>query len=643
MSYLQFNKDELVNLEYSLKREVLSTNHAGGYMNTTIVCCNTRKYHGLLVVPVRDFGDDKFVLLSSLDETVIQHGKEFNLGIHRYGDIYEPKGHKYIKNFEIEKVVSITYTVGGVLLRKDIMFPYKKEQILIRYTLLEAHSPTILRLKPFLAFRNFHALSKVNNDVNRHYDLIENGVAFKMYEGFPYLNMQLSVKSEFISSPDWYYNIEYKEERRRAYESAEDLFVPGFFEMSIKKGQQIIFSASTNVEKPAGLSAEFTRNENKRGLRDSFEQCLQLAAKQFVINYNGDTTIYTGYPWLGKNNRNTLISLPGLTIALKRDIELFNSILKTFIKNEQRSLFSPDCDPDIPLWLFWTLQQYLKETGNKSALWREYGEILTEIIESYIGHRRENVFMHETGLLWAEREGKATSWMDTVINGLPLIERVGYQIELNALWYNALCFAADIAPKVKESSFVKTCMDVKSRVEHNFRKAFWIEGRDYLADYVGPEGQNKYVRPNQLFTCAFDYSPLDDDVKAMVIQSVKKELLTTRGIRTLSPKNSRYKGEYDGDEYSRSMAYFQGTTRVWLLQFYIEACFKILGKSFLNRANEIVYAFEEDLSVHCIGSISEVYDGDPPHQPHGCTSYSASIAALLRSMSFIEQYKNIKQ
>lgn len=643
MSYLQFNKDELVNLEYSLKREVLSTNHAGGYMNTTIVCCNTRKYHGLLVVPVKGFGDDKFVLLSSLDETVIQHDKEFNLGIHRYGDIYEPKGHKYIKNFEIERVVSITYMVGGVLLRKDIMFPHKKEQILIRYTLLEAHSPTILRLRPFLAFRNYHTLSKVNNDVNRHYEVIDNGVSFRMYDGFPNLNMQLSVKGEFISSPDWYYNIEYKEERRRAYDSSEDLFVPGFFEVPIKKGQQIIFSASTNVENPSGLSAEFTRNENKRGLRDSFEQCLQLAAKQFIIHDDEDTFIYTGYPWLGKRNRNTLISLPGLTLSFNKNTDLFNSVLKTFIKQEQRTLFSPGCDPDIPLWLFWTLQQYLKAKDNKTALWREYGELLKAIIESYIDYSRDAVFMHETGLLWAEREGRPTSWMDTVINGLPLIERAGYQIELNSLWYNALCFAMEVAPKVKESEFIKKCKDVKTRVGQNFMKAFWIEGRDYLADYVGPEGQNKYVRPNQLFTCAFDYSPLDDGVKAMVINSVKKELLTTRGIRTLSPKNSRYRGEYDGDEYSRSMAYFQGTTRVWLLQFYVEACFKILGKSFHKRANEIVCAFEEDLNVHCIGSISEVYDGDPPHQPHGCTSYSASVAALLRSISLIEQYKNIEQ
>jgi predicted glycogen debranching enzyme len=640
MSYLQFNKDELVNLEYSLKREVLSTNHAGGYMNTTIVCCNTRKYHGLLVVPVKKFGDDKFVLLSSLDETIIQHDREFNLGIHRYGDVYEPKGHKYIRNFEIDRVVSITYKVGGVVLRKDIMFPHKKEQILIRYTLLEAHSPTTLRLKPFLAFRNFHTLSKANYNVNKHYDLIENGVSFRMYEDFPSLNLQLNVKSDFISSPGWYYNIEYREERRRAYESSEDLFVPGFFEMPIKLGQQIVFSASTNIEDSSILSAEFKKSENKRGLRDSFEHCLQLAAKQFIIYDGDDIFIYTGYPWLGKNSRNTLISLPGLTLGVNEDKELFDRIIKTFIKQERENLFNPLCNPDIPLWLFWTFQQYLRITANKTALWKKYGELFKMIIESYMENQRESVIMHKTGLLWAERSGVATSWMDTMIEGKPLMERLGYQVELNSLWYNALCFAAEIAPKSKEKLFIEKCLTIKELIEDNFKKAFWIEGADYLADYVGPEGQNRYVRPNQLFACAFDYSPINDEDKFLVLQCVKRELLTNRGIRTLSPMNPNYKGEYDGDEYSRSMAYYQGTTRVWLLQFYIDANMKLFGNSFLNKAQELIYAFEEDLTVHCIGSISEVYDGDPPHQPHGCISYSTSVAGLLWSLKLIEELKN---
>jgi len=241
MAYLQFNKEELANLEYSLKREVLSTNHAGGYLNTTIICCNTRKYHGLLVIPLKNFGGEKHVLLSSLDETVIQHEREFNLGIHRYGDIYEPRGHKYIRNFEIDKVVAITYRVGGVVLRKVIMLSPQQEQILIKYTLLEANSPTTLRLKPFLAFRNTHTLSKANMNANKGFRKIEGGCSFCLYPGFPDLNLQISKESEFVYNPDWYYNIEYKEERRRAFESAEVPFCSGIFRTPDKKGRECIF------------------------------------------------------------------------------------------------------------------------------------------------------------------------------------------------------------------------------------------------------------------------------------------------------------------------------------------------------------------------------------------------------------------
>src|SRR3989339_602319 len=270
MAYLEFNKSELVNLEYSLKREFLSTNHAGGYLNTTLSGCNTRKYHGLLVLPLEQFNNERHVLLSSLDETLIQHGKEFNLGIHCYGEVYEPRGHKYITNFEIDKVVAVTYAVGGMVLRKVMILSNREEHLLIRYTLLEAHSPTTLRLKPFLAFRNIHSLSKANNSVNRKYREIEKGRSFCLYQGFPELNLQLSTKNEFISNPDWYYNIEYKEESRRVLESREDLFVPGYFEMPIKKGQTIIFSASVKEENPSLLNRKFEKNLSEKNHRDSF-------------------------------------------------------------------------------------------------------------------------------------------------------------------------------------------------------------------------------------------------------------------------------------------------------------------------------------------------------------------------------------
>ena len=643
MAYLQFNKEELVNLEYSLNREVLSANHAGGYLNTTIVGCNTRKYHGLLVVPIDNFGGDKCVLLSSLDETLIQHEKEFNLGIHRYGNIYEPRGHKYITNFEIDKVVAITYGVGGIVLRKVIMLCNNEEQVLIRYTLLEAHSPTILRLKPFLAFRNIHSLSKANTNADKKYRDIENGKSFKMYEGFPGLNLQLNVKNEFISNSDWYYNIEYKEESRRAYDSKEDLFVPGYFELPIKKGQTIIFSASTKEEDPASLTYKFTKNINQRRHRDSFQSCLQIAAKQFIIHDGEDTNIFAGYPWLDKNMRDTLVALPGLTWYANGDLGKFKDVLETIVRRYSDYLVKTNKKTDVPLWFFWTLQHYAKALESNSKVWKVYKELLKEILNSYKDGSRQNVNMHENGLLWAEERGVATSWMDAYVSGEPVTERAGYQVELNSLWYNAICFALEMASKTKDKTFVDEWTPIKEKIEKNFVKAFWIESREYLADYVGPEGQNKYVRPNQLLTCAFDFSPINDEIKSKVLQSVKQELLTTRGIRTLSPKNSKYKGEYDGDQFTRDMAYHQGTTRVWLLGFYIEASLKLYGATFANTARELISAFEEDLTVRCIGSISEIYDGDPPHQPHGCISYSNSVSAILRAMRLVERFNNIEQ
>ena len=643
MAYLQFNKGELVNLEYSLKREVLSTNHAGGYLNTTIVCCNTRKYHGLLVLPVPDFNNDKFVLLSSLDESLIQHGKSFNLGIHRYGDVYEPRGHKYIRDFEIDKCVSITYRVGGMVLKKEMMLAHNKGQYFARYTLLEANSPTTLQLKPFMAFRQIHTLSKTNLEANTGSREIPNGRAFKMYKGFPDLNLQLSAKAEFISNPDWYYNVEYKEERRRAYESSEDLFVPGYFELPLKKGQSVIFSASTSVEAPASLKGKFEKYIEERSNRDSFENYLKIASKQFLISDGETMSMYAGYPWLDKNSRETLLALPGITLWGLDDKKRFKKIFDDFILREGSVPHAHGLKPDVPLWLIWNLQQLSIYNGTNKGVWQEKGGLIKEILGFYKNSKPgDTVTLHGNGLLWAEKKGAALSWMDAYVNGVPVTEREGYQVELNSLWYNAISFALELATGAKDKEFCTEWEPLRQIAARSFVKAFWIESGDYLADFVGHEGQNKCVRPNQLFTCSFPYSPLTEVQKSLVLKRVQQELLTERGIRTLSPVSPHFKGEYDGDEFSRNSAYHMGTARPWLLGFYIDANLKLHGKAFLQKAQELIAAFEEDVEIHCIGSVSEVYDGDPPHQPHGCTSYSISVASLLWSMRLVKEYKSTK-
>ncbi|MCL2728376.1 MAG: amylo-alpha-1,6-glucosidase [Bacteroidales bacterium] len=635
MAYLTFNKAELVNLEYSLQREIFATNRAGGYCNTTIVCCNTRKYHGLLVVPIDEFGGENHVLLSSVDETIVQHDKAFNLGIHRYGQCYEPRGHKYIVDFEIDKNVAITYRVGGVVLRKEMMLSHNKDQILLRYTLLEAHSPTTLRLKPFLAFRNVHSLTKANMEANTKYIPVANGISSQLYQGFPPLYMQLNVKNEFISHPDWYYGIGYQEEARRGFESQEDLFVPGYFEMAIKKGQSIIFSASLTEEQPSLIERFYEKEVAQRPARDSYRNCLELAAQQFIVRRNNATHVMAGYPWNGYIALDTFVALPGLTLSVKEGVKTCKEVLDTMMQKNPGMIESADAS----LWYFWTLQKYVEVTNDPQALWSEFGTSMKEILNGYKQGSNPAILLHENGLIWAEAPGKALTWMNAHLNGHPVTPRSGYQVDVNALWYNALMFSLEIARQVGDDAFVRQWEDVPTRTKENFLRAFWVESRKHLADYVGPEGQNIFMRPNQLFACSLPYSPISDEIKATVLKAIESELLTPRGLRTLAPKNPLYVGLYEGNQEARDRAYHQGTTRPWLIGHYIEACFKLWGPRFDQQATELLKGFEEDIATHGVGSIAEVYDGDPPHQPHGCPSSAAGVAEVLRSLRLIEMVK----
>ena len=374
MAYLKFNKDELVNLEYSLKREVLATNRAGGYMSSTIIGCNTRKYHGLLILPIEEFDGENHVLLSNLDETVIQHGREFNLGIHKYPGNYEPRGHKYIVDFEYEPVFTLTYRVGGVVLKKEILMVHNEAQLMIRYTLEDAHSETYLRLKPFQAYRNVHALSKANMMANTKFDHVENGIRSKLYVGFPALNMQLSKANEFVPVPDWYYNIEYLEEKNRGYDYKEDLFVPGYFEVDIKKGESIVFSAGTSEVTPRRLKQTFEAEVLDRTPRDSFYHCLKNSAHQFHNQQEDEHYILAGYPWFKCRARDMFIALPGLTLALD-EVDQFEDVMKTAEKairnfiNEERvgyKIYEME-HPDIVLWAVWGIQQYAKMVSREAS------------------------------------------------------------------------------------------------------------------------------------------------------------------------------------------------------------------------------------------------------------------------------------
>lgn len=424
MAYLQFDKTKLINLEYSLNKEVLRSNRAGSYACTTIVGCNTRKYHGLLISPVDKFGGDNFVFLSSLDESVIQYDNQFNLGIHKYpGDNYDPKGHKYVYDFEANVTSTTDYHVGGVKLRKEVLLVDHEEQVLIRYTLVEAHSPTRLRFKPFLAFRNHHHLSKANMFANTKVVKVENGVKSKMYSGFPSLYMQFSKDVEFIQAPDWYYNIEYTEEQDRGYDFQEDLYVPGYFETSIKKGESLIFSAALKEESPATFKRKFTTALSKRIVRTTFQECLMNAAQQFIMRREGKTEIIAGFPWFGAWGRDTFISLPGLTLALD-DPATFEDVADTMVNRMKGGLFpnmGGEKNPafnsvDAPLWFFWSLQQYVQYTKLPDKVWKKYEKPIKNILKAFREGSFFNIHMHNNGLIYAGPQGnRLPGWMPFIM------------------------------------------------------------------------------------------------------------------------------------------------------------------------------------------------------------------------------------
>ncbi len=644
MAYLQFDKTKLINLEYSLNKEILRSNRAGSYACTTIIGCNTRKYHGLLICPVEKFDNERFVFLSSLDETVIQHENEFNLGIHKYpGDSYNPKGHKYVRDFEAEVTATTIFHVGGVVLKKESLLVDQEEQILLRYTLEEAHSPTKLRFRPFLAFRDIHSLSKANMFANTKVAKVENGIKSKMYSGFPSLYMQFSKDVEFIQVPDWYFNIEYTKEQERGYDFQEDLYVPGYFETDIKKGESIIFSAALKEQSTATFKRKFTTALSKRGARNSFKECLINAAQQFIVRDDKKVEILAGFPWFGSCGRDTFISLPGLTLAID-DTETFEAVVDSMVKQMHGGLFpniGNEKNPafnsvDAPLWFFWSLQQYAQYTKNPEMVWAKYEKPIKSILKGFKEGQKYNIQMHENGLVFAGDPGKVLTWMDALYGGVAITPRIGYPVEINALWYNAVCFALDLASKNNDKKFVSSWKQMPDLIAKSFLEQFWSDDKQYLADYVNGDNKDWAVRPNMVIAASLDYSPLTKEMKKAIVDIVGSELLTSRGLRTLSPQHPDYKGTYEGSQEQRDIAYHQGTVWPWLLEPYCRAYLKLHKNSGVAHVTELLYGFEEEMMNHGIGTISEVYNGDPPHLARGTISQAWSVAALLQMFKMIE-------
>ncbi|UII31151.1 amylo-alpha-1,6-glucosidase [Fulvivirga ulvae] len=649
MSYIKLTKPLLNDLSYSKEKEIILTNRLGAYCSTTVSLCNTRKYHGLLIAPQPQIDKQHHVLLANLDETLMKGDTGYALGVHQYPGVHFPEGQQYMESFSLEQTPKWIYNMGEVLMEKEILLARETNTLMVRYHLLEGKGKFKLQLRPFLACRNYHTIRTTDTNSQATFEEIINGIKFSMFPNYDPLYFQNSKKGVFVPTPDWYHNIEYQKEQERGYEYAESLFVPGYFEYTIQKGDELVFAAGTAETKARALKSNFKAEKERITPRKDFESCLLNAAEQFIIYENGNTFIVAGWPWFGQWGRDTFIALPGLTLSLNKP-DIFRLVLDSMLK-ELKDGFFPNTgrgknaaynSVDAPLWFIWALQQYALYTKDSKKVWELYGDSIKSILHNFKNGTHYNTHMLKSGLISSGDKNHALTWMDAMQDGAPVTPRFGMPVEVNALWYNAVNFALQAAGQSGDEGFVNQWNTYPELIKNSFIITYWSEMKGYLADCVEGEYADWSFKPNQLFAISLPFSPVTNDMAESIVDKVKDELLTVRGIRTLAPSDPAYKGTYYGNQYTRDMSYHQGTAWVWLLGPFAEAYIKVKGTEAIDFVKKLYKELEPAIVELGLGTLCEVYNGNDT-VPGGAISQAWSVAEILRIKQLIDQYSVKKE
>ncbi|MHB8907743.1 MAG: amylo-alpha-1,6-glucosidase [Syntrophales bacterium] len=644
-----------------IDREWLDTDGRGGYAASTLTGCHTRRYHGLMVANLRA-PEGRHCLLSTLEDSLSAGNEEYFFTSHRYPGVLFPPGGSLLKEFILDSCPRFTYRAGDYHMQKSVLLLRGGGTLLVRYDLDGSPANGLLRLKPFLAYRGYHDLAHENTHLRSRTEAIENGFTITPYEGMPTLTVQTSAPSRFIPSPLWYNRFEYLEEKERGFDWQEDLFLPGVIEVPFARGGTVILlvSCGSPGEDPRALWSVETE---RRGRREDEEDglaggctgedrellaALLRAGRQFLITTpSGRPAVIAGYPWFGSWGRDTLIALPGLAFCSGR-IEEGVDILAEIGRHERDGLlpnfFSADGRPeayntvDSSLLYVRAVQELLRVTGDPELLRSRFWPVMKRIIGRFMAGTRYGIGMDQRGLLHAGDGLTALTWMDATVRGVPITPRHGYPVEINALWYNALSFARDLSERFSDPEW--SFDDLLARIRRSFRETFWVPEGNYLGDVFRDGVLDPAVRPNQLFAVSLPFSPLDPGEQAGVVRKVREELLTPCGLRTLSPADPAYRGLYRGNGDQRDAAYHQGTVWPWLLGPFGEAALRVADdpeeeKKRLRRA--LASFLRSHLVEAGIGSVSEVFDGDAPHRPGGCTAQAWSVAELIRLLLLLQE------
>ncbi|MEW6182861.1 MAG: amylo-alpha-1,6-glucosidase [Bacillota bacterium] len=643
---MRFGIEAWRTFERGCEREWLVTNGIGGYASGTIIGANTRRYHGLLVAALKPPAR-RFLLLAGLDERIESAGVYYNLATnHTAGGVTE-SGYVHLQRVVIDPFPEFTYCFGNILLRKLIFMPYGVNATVILYRIYNGGSAARITLAPMVNCRGHHGNS-FKGEIGFRQEPVSGGVTVHGGAGSPPLILQSS-KGKFYASPDWFYGMHYPAEAERGLNPWEDHFLPGRFDVTLPAEKETVFTVTAAAGEgldPASAGAllskekeRFQKLEKDTGLNDPFALDLARAADAFIVKRaaTGSATVVAGYPWFTDWGRDAMIALPGLCLITGRYTEA-REILTLFGSHLRGGLL-PNLFPegggeplyntvDAALWYFQAVHKYFEYTADEDFVLKKMLPVLTGILNHYAEGTHFGIRMDSDGLIQAGDPGIQLTWMDAKVGGWVVTPRHGKAVEINALWYNAVCIIENL---YRHFGLAFPFTGLSDRVRSGFN-AFWCPD-GYLYDVLRSDGSDPAIRPNQIFAVSLPYSPLEPERARAVVHLVEQELYTPYGLRSLSTGDPAYKGRYTGDVKSRDAAYHQGTVWSWLLGPFVTAYRKVHGQSVASRerARAFIAPFIDHIGDHGVGYVSEIFDGDAPHWPRGCFAQAWGVAEILRA------------
>jgi predicted glycogen debranching enzyme len=647
-SVIAFDKSICADLHAAFSREWLETNGLGGFACGTIAGAHTRRYHGMLTAALNPPGG-RTLLLSKLEETMILGNKRVDLSTNEYGDGIHPEGYKFLVGFRLDPFPVWTFEIEGMQLEKSIFMPLGSNTVQIEYKLL--HAPPeiepLLEVRPLIAFRDYHCTTHENNALNAAVQTAPGSASVQPYPDLPRLYFSHNA-AQFQVQGYWYRNFFSRLEQERGMDFQEDLFNPFMLSWKLTDSYAAVMVASTEPQDISHATnvrkAELERREHLAAscpLEDSLAKTLTVAADQFLVRREDDWTVIAGYPWFTDWGRDTMISLPGLTLFTGKPA-IAKSILRNFARHTDMGMlpnrFADSGDKadfnnvDATLWFFEAARAYATATGDYDFIRTELYPVFTQIIDWHIKGTRFNIKVAENGLLSAGASGTQLTWMDAKIGDWVVTPRSGHPVEIQALWYNALCIMEDLATRFGEEERMKKYSSMAFLASDTFNRVFWNENAGCLYDVINGLERDASIRPNQVFAVSLHYSMLSAERARAVVKIVEQELLTPVGLRTLSRSHPQYRATYEGDPRSRDSAYHQGTVWPWLLGPFISAYVRVNGGTTQARshARDLLRGIERHLTEAGVGQVSEIFDGDVPHNPRGCFAQAWSVAEVLR-------------